>query len=64
MWFVSWPTEVDLRPLMVGAALAMGFLAGCGLQIVKADEDAAKPDYFTTHVKPIFQANCLRVPDH
>ncbi len=49
---------------MVGAALAMGFLAGCGLQIVKADEDAAKPDYFTTHVKPIFQANCLRVPDH
>jgi cytochrome c len=47
-----------------------GFVAGCGmvaialisLQIgtVGAQEDAAKPEYFTTKVKPILDANCAR----
>jgi mono/diheme cytochrome c family protein len=27
---------------------------------VQAREDAAKPEFYTTHVKPIFDANCAR----
>jgi cytochrome c len=47
-----------------------GFFVGCGmvaialislrLGAVGAQEDPAKPEYYTTKVKPIFDANCAR----
>ncbi len=35
-------------------------LAGWGLRGVRAEEDASKPEYFTTRVRPVFEANCYR----
>ena len=40
--------------------MALLCLAGWGIRTVGAQEDAAKPEYFTTRVQPIFQANCYR----
>lgn len=31
-----------------------------GIGTVGAGEDAARPEYYTTRVKPIFEANCMR----
>lgn len=39
-------------------ALSFGFAA---TQTVQGSEDpAAKPEFYTTHVKPVFDANCAR----
>jgi mono/diheme cytochrome c family protein len=35
-------------------------LSSMGLARVCADEDPSKPEYYTTRVKPIFDANCAR----
>ena len=35
-------------------------LIGSSLPKVHADEDPSKPEYYTTKVKPIFDANCAR----
>ena len=47
-----------------------GILAGCGIVAISlislkigqvgAQEDASKPEFYTTKVKPIFDANCAR----
>jgi cytochrome c len=35
-------------------------LMGWGLRPVAAQDDAARPEFYTTRVQPIFQANCYR----
>jgi len=35
-------------------------LISVGLASVNAQDDAAKPEFYTTKVKPIFDANCAR----
>ena len=42
-----------------GAVLAIA-LMGWGLRPVAAQADAARPEFYTTRVQPIFQANCYR----
>ena len=46
--------------VVAGLALGAG-LAWMGQRsIVQADDDAARPEYYTTKVQPILQANCYR----
>ncbi len=41
--------------------MAVGLVALCGWQGVDAAEDeAARPEFYTAKVKPIFEANCAR----
>ena len=44
------------------AGLGLAAIALTSLQLahVSAGEDASKPEYYTTKVKPIFEANCAR----
>jgi cytochrome c len=49
-----------MRPLVAGFTLIAISLTCMNLGRVLADEDASKPEYFTTRVKPIFDANCAR----
>jgi mono/diheme cytochrome c family protein len=41
--------------LLISGSLALGSLTP-----VAADEDASKPEYYTTRVKPILDENCAR----
>ncbi len=49
-----------MRRVMLGAGVAILCVAGQGLQTVRAQDDAAKPEYFTSKVQPIFETNCYR----
>lgn len=46
-----------LAGIGVGAAV-VAVLAGSGLQPVAAQDDAAKPAYYTEKVRPILEQNC------
>ena len=43
-----------------GLGLVVIVLMSMGLRPVQADENAASPEFYTTQVKPILQANCAR----
>ena len=50
-----------MRRAIVGLGVALLSLSVWGArQPVEADEDASQPQFFTTRVQPIFQANCYR----
>lgn len=49
-----------MRPFAAAFTLLAIALTCLNLGQVLADEDASKPEYFTTRVKPIFDANCGR----
>lgn len=49
-----------MRGVFAGLGLAAIALMSWHLGSVGAQEDAAKPEYYTTKVKPIFEANCAR----
>ena len=50
--------------LPLGFGLIAMSVIGCGLQIgtanAAAQDEAATPEFYTTKVQPIFQANCYR----
>lgn len=48
-----------LRTVVLSGAVA-ALLAGWKMRDVSAEEDASKPEYFTTRIQPIFEANCYR----
>ena len=47
-----------MRFVLAGVVLAGSALMGWGLRPVGAQEDASRPEFYTTKVAPIFQANC------
>ena len=49
-----------MRPLVTAFTLVAIFVTCFSLAKVQADEDPGKPEYYTTRVKPIFDANCGR----
>lgn len=49
-----------MRGVFAGLGLAAIALTSFHLGAVGAQEDAAKPEYYRTKVKPIFEANCVR----
>ncbi len=44
----------------MGMGAAALLLSALGMREVRADEDASRPEYFTTRIQPIFEANCYR----
>ena len=50
------------RWALAGLGLAAGLAAGLGgvPGVRAAEDDAAKPEFYTARVKPIFEANCAR----
>lgn len=52
--------EEYLRRFIVGLGAAILLLPAWSLRSVAADEDASKPEFFSTRVQPVFQANCYR----
>jgi mono/diheme cytochrome c family protein len=49
-----------MRRFCTGLAFAAIALTAFNLGSVKAQDDASKPEFYTTQVKPIFDANCAR----
>lgn len=49
-----------MRGFAAGFGLVAIALISLKLGVVGAQDDAAKPEYYTTKVKPIFDANCAR----
>ncbi len=49
-----------MRGVGTAFALAAISLMAWGFGAVGADEDASRPEYYTTRVKPILDANCAR----
>jgi len=49
-----------MRGVCITFGLAAISLMALGIGTVGAGEDAARPEYYTTRVKPIFEANCMR----
>ena len=49
-----------MRTLAAAFTIVAITMSSIGLARVCADEDASKPEYYTTRVKPIFDANCAR----
>lgn len=49
-----------MRGVVAGLGLVAIALTSLQLGSVGAQEDAAKPEYYSTKVKPIFEANCAR----
>lgn len=45
---------------MVAMGVVGVLVTGWGMGGVRAEEDASKPEYFTTRVQPIFAASCYR----
>ena len=45
---------------MAFAGVLAVVLGAWGRGAVGAEEDAARPEYFTTRVRPVFEANCSR----
>ena len=43
-----------------GGGLVLALWVGWGLRGVSAEEDASRPEYFATRVRPVFEANCYR----
>jgi cytochrome c553 len=49
-----------LRVAAASSTAALLVLALSATRTVRADDDAARPEFFTTKVKPILDANCAR----
>ena len=49
-----------MRWVSTGLLAAAVLLARGGMQLVKAEEDASKAEFYVTRVQPILQANCGR----
>ena len=49
-----------MRGVVAGLGLVAIALTSLQLGSVGAQEDAAKPEFYSTKVKPIFEANCAR----
>ncbi|WP_035349411.1 c-type cytochrome domain-containing protein [Edaphobacter aggregans] len=53
-----------MRKILLGVGVAAMVAGGWGLGApgvrAAADDEAAKPEFYTTKVKPIFEANCYR----
>ncbi len=49
-----------MRTLAAAFTVAAIAMSSISLARVCADEDPSKPEYYTTRVKPIFDANCAR----
>ena len=49
-----------MRRAIVGFGVGALLLSVWGRQTVRADENASQPEFFTSRVQPIFQANCYR----
>ncbi len=49
-----------MRRFCAGLGLTAIALMANSLGRVAADEDAARPEFYTTHVQPIFEARCGR----
>ncbi len=49
-----------MRALAAGLTFAALIALSLNTVKVQAGEDKAKPEYYTAHVKPIFDANCAR----
>ncbi len=49
-----------MRGVFAGLGVVAIALTSWQLGSVGAQEDAAKPEFYTTKVKPIFEANCVR----
>jgi cytochrome c len=49
-----------MKGMVAGVAVAAIALMGWGLRPVAAQDDAARPEFYSTKVEPIFQANCYR----
>ncbi len=49
-----------MRGLAAAFTVVAIALSSIGLARVWADEDPARPEFYTTRVKPIFDANCAR----
>jgi cytochrome c553 len=49
-----------LRVAAVSSTAALLVFALSAARTVRADDDAARPEFFTTKVKPILDANCAR----
>jgi cytochrome c len=53
-----------MRSVAVGLGVAILTLTGWGLWVgtvqAAAQDEASKPEFYTTKVRPIFQANCYR----
>lgn len=49
-----------MRGFVSGLGVTAILLVSWNLAPVGAQEDASRPEYYTTKVKPIFDANCMR----
>lgn len=49
-----------MRGVCTALTLIAISLMAWGIGTVGAEEDAARPEYYSTRVKPIFEANCMR----
>ena len=49
-----------MKRILVGGCVALGVLIPWSLKPVAAQDDPATPEYYTTKVQPILQANCYR----
>jgi cytochrome c len=51
-----------MRALVAGVGVVAIVLVGWGLRVgtVEAQDDAAKPEFYTTRVLPILKANCYK----
>jgi cytochrome c len=49
-----------MRVVLCGVVGVGMVLMGLGLRGVGAQEDASRPEFYTTKVEPIFQANCYK----
>ena len=49
-----------MRGLAAGLGIVAIALTALHLSAVTAQEDASRPEFYTTHVKPIFDQNCSR----
>ena len=49
-----------MRGVCTALTLIAISLMAWGIGTVGAEEDAARPEYYSTRVRPIFEANCMR----
>ena len=57
---IDWLIGDMMRGFIAGFGVVAAGLVALQLASVGAQEDASKPEYFTTKVKPILESNCAR----